>query len=258
MLEKNDEQCYILRPNDSRFINDDLDIVQKIVEFDDMVLKLLNKKDLKECQKKWDYCKNAEILDKEFCLDIFWGTDETLKQEDKSEVYEFSKAVFEVLDDHVFAEYYRIWKAYKKQEPMIPFIDDELSANCRIAELNRIALEFMLNEGFVKYYRIWKLYKAAKTLDAEVCFDKLVGIDEIGYAAAYLLNANATYYSLEISQTTLNRFIFAFLEPKLLIIQSVARKDYLSKKNINTIYIQNSPILEECARTQKKYKGNLI
>jgi hypothetical protein len=90
-------------------------------------------------------------------------------------------------------------------------------------------------------------------------FDGFVGINNYGYFIAYLLNKNAIYYSLEISKSFLNRFIFNVLKVKLLIIQSKERKEYLCPKDIDIVYIQNSNILpSKNIKYKFSYCGKLI
>jgi len=103
-----------------------------------------------------------------------------------------------------------------------------------------------------KLYKILLIYFYVKKCHKKEHFDKFVGFDDCGYFSAYLINKNAYYYSLEISKSIYNRFIFFFLNVKLLIIQSEERKNYLSLKNINTIYIQNSPV-----SSLEKIKNNI-
>jgi hypothetical protein len=125
--------------------------------------------------------------------------------------------------------------------------------------LNQIVLKILNIKGLwrlKKYYKIYCFYKQIKAMLKKDKFDGFVGIDEIGYIAAYLLNKKTIYYSLEVSRSLLNRFIFNHIKPSLLIIQSKERKDYLRHNGI-TIYIQNSPMLKKQA-VQKEYGKKLI
>jgi hypothetical protein len=107
-------------------------------------------------------------------------------------------------------------------------------------------------------YLLWVLYFNVKKCHKKEYFDRFVGIDDVGYLAAYLLDKNAIYYSLEISRSIYNRFVFSLLDVSLLIIQSEERKKYLCKKDINTIYIQNSIISSPNKAVHKTYNERLI
>jgi hypothetical protein len=124
---------------------------------------------------------------------------------------------------------------------------------------NQVVLKILDIKGLRrlrKCYKIYCFYRQIKSMMKKDNFDRFVGIDEIGYIVAYLLNKKAIYYSLEVSHSFLNRFIFDRIKPLLLIIQSKERKDYL-KYNGFTIYIQNSPVLKKQA-IQKEYGKKLI
>lgn len=139
-------------------------------------------------------------------------------------------------------------------------VNEGIDLKQKIITFNKILFRIFNKRGiriFLKYYKILNFYKEAKKLEKEFHFDRFVGIDEVGYVTAYLLNKKAIYYSLEVSNSLLDNFIFKCLKPYLLIIQSKERKDYLCKKNMNVAYIQNSPIVENKI-AQKKYSGKLI
>jgi hypothetical protein len=109
-----------------------------------------------------------------------------------------------------------------------------------------------------KIYKIWLLYHTVNQFHKKKHFDRFVGIDDCGFFAAYLIKKEAIYYSLEISNRRLSRFIFKYLNVRLLIIQSKERKEFLCPQDINTVYIQNSIISPLKKIQYKSYNGRFI
>lgn len=153
-----------------------------------------------------------------------------------------------------------------EQEYLIICPNDSAYDNSDLLNIKREAVFFnpfimkILNikrlRRLVKFYKIYCFYKQIKSIQKYNKFDKIIGVDEIGFLASYFSNKKAIYYSLEVSNSFLNRFIFGYLKPSFLIIQSKERKDYLKHKG-STVYIQNSPILKKRA-VQKEYGGKLL
>lgn len=85
-----------------------------------------------------------------------------------------------------------------------------------------------------------------------------LGVDDLGYIVASTFSARALYYSLEIIPTRLNRVIFRYRKPKYLIIQSVERMNYLTGGFKNTVYIQNSAILQDKKKKSRVYENKLL
>lgn len=100
----------------------------------------------------------------------------------------------------------------------------------------------------------FKIIKEINILD----YQKVVGIDSLGYIIGRFFFRNVIYYSLEVSKSQLNKFIFSEIPPDWLIIQSVPRLDYLAYKFDKAVFIQNSPILKESRSENHSYNGKLL
>jgi glycosyltransferase involved in cell wall biosynthesis len=124
--------------------------------------------------------------------------------------------------------------------------------------LNAIILKITKRLGISKFYKILGLLLRSIVVYTTKKCDNIIGIDALGFIIAYVINRKAIYYSLEISKNRLDHFIFSRLDLNLLIIQSPERKNFLSKKDINVAYIQNSCIMNSDEIKAKSYYGRLI
>ena len=133
--------------------------------------------------------------------------------------------------------------------------------NKRELRINPFFAKFLSKVRLLKLFKIigfiFLIYKEKKF---KTEFSRSVGFDEVGYIIARLFDKNAIYYSLEISNSILNKVIFRYLKPRLLIIQSEERKKYLIKDSNykNVAYIQNSPILINKPSIKRVYNYKLV
>jgi hypothetical protein len=133
-----------------------------------------------------------------------------------------------------------------------------IQLNYRPVYFSKIVLKITRRLNISRFYKgLLLFFKTILVCTREGC-DKIVGIDDLGFLIARLINREAIYYSLEISKSRLNHFIFSRLNPNLLIIQSRERKNFLCEKNINVAYIQNSSILNITEIRNRSYHGRLI
>lgn len=100
----------------------------------------------------------------------------------------------------------------------------------------------------------FKIMKEVNVLD----YQKIVGVDSLGYIIGRFLSKKVIYYSLEVSKSQLNKFIFNKIPPDWLIIQSVPRLNYLAYAFDKTVFIQNSPILQKVDSKNNIYRGRLL
>lgn len=99
-----------------------------------------------------------------------------------------------------------------------------------------------------------KIIKEVNLVD----YQKIVGVDSLGYIIGRFLSKKVIYYSLEVSKSQLNKFIFNKIPPDWLVIQSVPRLNYLAHTFHKTVFIQNSPILQEISYKKNTYSGKLL
>lgn len=149
-------------------------------------------------------------------------------------------------------------------ESLVIYVDDNIYDNSKL-EINNFAIlvnpmlrKVLLRLRMFNIYKILKLFFASKAVFKNGKYAQLVGFDDCGYLSAYLVDKKAIYYSLEVSRSIFNRFIYFFINVRLLIIQTVERKKYLNDKCENVVYIQNAPIISHKNHQAKDYKGRLI
>ncbi|MCY6412409.1 hypothetical protein QTA56_09725 [Acinetobacter sp. VNH17] len=151
-----------------------------------------------------------------------------------------------------------------EQEYLIVYLNTDEFDNSKInlndikIEINSSIVKFLKKIRLYRFYIYLKfIYRIKKNVEINE-FDKIVGIDSIGYSIAKIFSINPIYYSLEVSKNWLNKIIFNFLKPSLLIVQTKERKDYLAKNFNSVVYIQNSPISKKHIQGLRKYRGKLV
>lgn len=160
-------------------------------------------------------------------------------------------------------------KMIKEQddEYSIVYLNDGEIDNSKLNISNKYEIEFKTNIfiKIIQKFRLFKFYKLIKfiyrikkdKLDKNI--DYVVGFDDIGYLIAKFFNNESIYYSLEISKSILNKFIFKYLYVHLLIIQSEERKLFLTSNKFQRVsYIQNSNFYKVKYKKEKIFSKKLI
>lgn len=113
-----------------------------------------------------------------------------------------------------------------------------------------------------KIFILYSFLREISILKKEYNFDEIVGIDALGFLIGRCAFKQLIYYSLEVQRSLANLFVFKYLHPKCLIIQSEDRVEYLNifkENNTKNYFIQNSPIIDKNNGFLKKiYQGKLI
>lgn len=151
------------------------------------------------------------------------------------------------------------------QDYIVFYFDDGSFDN---SKFNFNAIPIKLKKGFfVNFFRKIKvlgfikiilfLYVILKEIKPSE-YQKIVGVDSLGYIIASFFSKKIIYYSLEISKNSVNKIIFSKNRPDFLIIQSVSRLNYLAKGFGEVGFIQNSPILSSTQFYKRYYEGKLL
>lgn len=149
-------------------------------------------------------------------------------------------------------------------ECLILYPDEPGSDNSKVkipaqpVKISKGTIQFFAKLRLGKLLKIAALTIAGLRIRRKFPYQRVVGIDDVGFIAARILDSGAIYYSLEIYRNSYNRLIEAVMPPELLITQTRERGDYLFPSCNNVAFLQNSPILCETPLPHNDFRGRLI
>lgn len=147
------------------------------------------------------------------------------------------------------------------------FYNNNLPLKLYSVKLPKILEKIFSKAKILSYIKIFLMLFSAYNILKKEDINKVVGVDDVGFfTSLFLPRIRRIYYSLEINRGLLNKIIFTFIKP-FVIIQNKQRLSYLAGNyDLNKVaFIQNSPILEneycsyyEGSKTGLIYFGNLL
>lgn len=147
------------------------------------------------------------------------------------------------------------------------FHNDDLPFKLHSVKIPKVLEKIFSKARILSYIKIFLMFFSAYKILKKENINRVVGVDDVGFfTSLFLPRVRRIYYSLEISRSLLNKIIFTFVKP-FIIIQNKQRLSYLAGKyDFNKVaFIQNSPILEnehysnyEENRKGLIYFGNLL
>ena len=123
--------------------------------------------------------------------------------------------------------------------------------------LNSVLRSLLSRARILNIYKLLLLFLKLKEIGISKS-DRCIGVDAIGYLAAFGVNRESAYLSLEVSKDILNRIIKKYCTVNALIIQTKERQNYLSLNECSCYFIQNAPILPCGLICTKSYEHEMI